>query len=228
MLKFNANVMSEKRTSDSTPIYSTGDRRTGDAPHEHESVYDFFVDLIQAGLGQVAFLSLPALWIIAVTPVYTIEIATSAVVSIAAITLLLPLFRGGHLTVGRPWPVLTNRKLGTGTGWQAFLTRIVYLSSTLLLVSYTGVLVELATGLVLLNALVSLGLSCVTTALLPFLSADSTSARRRRVAYCLASFLPMGIVLYTALPADIDPTIGLATVLIIGLLLTDTRPLAKE
>lgn len=220
--------MSEKRTRDSTPIHSTGDRRTGNAPHEHESVYDFFVDLIQAGLGQVALFSLPALWIIAVTPVYTTEIATSAVVSIATITLLLPLFRGGHLTVGRVWPVLTNRKLGTGTGWQAFLTRIVYLSSALLFVSYTGVLVELTTGIALLNALVALGLSCVAIALLPFLSADSKSARRRRLAYCLVSLLPMAIVLSRVPPVDIDPTIGLMTALLVGLLLTDTRPLAAD
>jgi hypothetical protein len=220
--------MSEKRTKNTTAIHSTGDRRTGNAPHEHESVYDFFVDLIQAGLGQVALFSLPALWIIAATPVYTTEIATSAVVSIATISLLLPLFRGGHLTAGRPWPVLTNRRLGTGTGWQAFLTRIVSLSSTLLFVSYTGVLVELVTDTALLSALVAIGLSYVAIASIPYLSADSRKARLGRLAYCLAGLFPMAVVFSRVPVVDIDPTIGLVVLSIHGLLIVDTRPFASD
>lgn len=220
--------MSEReRGGEGSPIHSTGDRRTGEAAHDHRSFYDFFVDLIRGGLGQTALFGLPVLWILASTPVYTIEVATGAVVSIVTMTLALALLRGGHVEAGRPWPVLSGRTLSTSAGWRAVLTRAVYLSSTLSLAAYGGVLVEAATGLPPLNALVALALSSLGLALLPSLSADSPRARRRRLGYCLLGLLPMAAVLALAAPAGIGPSIGLAALLLVGSLWIDTRPLAE-
>lgn len=220
--------MSEHERDDgAAPIHSTGDRRTGEAAHDHRSFYDFFVDLIRAGLGQTALFTLPVLWILASTPVYTIEVATGAVVSIATIALALPVFRGGHLTAGRPWPVLTNRKLGTGVGWGAFLTRALYLSCTLSLAAYTGVLVETVTGSAMSNAAVALALSIGGVTLLPYLSADSRRTRLRRLGYCLLGLLPMVTVLALSAPAGLDPSVVLAALLLVGSLVVDTRPLAS-
>lgn len=218
--------MSDHDRGERGPIHSTGDYRTGGAAHDHRSFYDFFVDLIRGGLGQTALFGLPALWILASTPVYTTEVATGAVVSVVTLSLLLALFRGGHLEVGSPWPVLSGRTLSRSAGWRALLTRTVYLSSTLGLAASAGVLVEVASGLPLLNALAALVLSALGLALLPSLSADSLRARRGRLAYCLLGLLPMAAVLALATPARIDPSIGLAALLLLGALRVDTRPLA--
>lgn len=219
--------VSERERGEGSPIHSTGDRRTGETAHDHRSFYDFFVDLIRGGLGQTALLTLPALWILASTPVYTVEVATGAVVSIVTLSLLLALFRGGHLESGRQWPVLSGRTLSTNAGWRSVLTRSIYLSSTLSLAAYGGVLVEAATGLPPLNALVALALSALGLALLPSLSADSRPVRLRRFGYCLLGLLPMAVVLALAIPAGIDLSIVLAALLLIGALWVDTRPLGE-
>ena len=213
--------MSESRGR-SEPIYATGDRRTGDAPHDHESVYDFFVDLIQGGFAQVTILTLPVLFVLAATPVYTIEMGTAAVVSVLTLTFFLPLFRGGHLSAGRPWPVLTNRKLGTGTGYRALFTRAVLLSCSLLLAAYTAVIVELVTGSFLANALTALVLSAAALVALPHLSADSRRARLARLGYCLAGFLPM-VVLFALTPAAPEPGLVALVAVVFALVLADAR-----
>ncbi|MDL5362426.1 hypothetical protein [Halalkalicoccus sp. NIPERK01] len=203
------------------PIYGGDDWRTGDAPHEHEAVYDFFVDLIRGGLAQVAFLGAPALWIVAGTPVYTVEIATAAGSALVVLGLLITTFRGGHFSVGRPWPVLTNRRLGT-TGWRAFLTRSVYLSSTLLVVVFGGVLAQAAGGSSLANVLVAGALSVAALVALPYLSASTPRARIGRFCYCVLGLLPPVVVALTGT----DPTGVLAAVTVLALAAVDTRPIA--
>ncbi|WP_331235817.1 hypothetical protein [Natronorarus salvus] len=213
--------MSESRRR-SGPVYATGDRRTGDAPHHHESVYDFFVDLIQGGFAQVTIFTLPVLFVLAATPVYAIEVGTAAVVSVLTLTFFLPLFRGGHLAVGRRWPVLTNRKLGTGTGYRALFTRAVVLSCSLLLAAYTAVLAELVTGSFVANALTALVLSVAALVALPYLSAGSRRARLARFAYCLSSFLPM-VALFALTPAALEPGLVVLVLVVLCSVIVDAR-----
>lgn len=212
--------MSDGRRS---AVYTTGDRRTSDAPHDHEALYDCFVDFIQGGLAQVAFLSAPALWIVAQTPIYIVEIAAAAMTALFVVSLLLTAFRGGHLPAGRPWPVLTNRRLGT-SGWRVFLTRSVYLSSTLLLVVFGGVLAQAASDSSIANVLVVTAASVVALVALPFLCDSSPRARTARFAYCVLGVLPAGIAATVA--GGSTPSTVLAAGLVLTLAAVDTRPIA--
>lgn len=166
---------------------------------------------------------MPALWIVAGTPVYTVEIATAAVIALDVVPLLITTFRGGHLSVGRPWPVLTNRRLGT-TGWRAFLTRSVCLSSTLLIVAFGGVLAQTASGSYLANILVVGALSVAALVALPYLSGPSSRARLARFCYCILGILP-AVVVGIALTGT-DPTGMLAAITVLVLAAVDTRPIA--
>lgn len=214
-------------TADGTdPIYTSGDRRTADSTHEHEAFYDFFVDFIQGGLAQFVLLSAPMLWVVAQTPTYTVEIATAAVVSILLVSFLITLFRGGHVSVGRPWPVLTNERLGTGTGWQAFLTRSAYLSCTLGLTTYGGVLAQVASGSFVWNALVAVLLSVAAVVSLPYLSGDSTRVRIARLGYYVLGLVPAAAVLLFASEL-LDPSAAFALLLVCTLAALDSRPLLE-
>lgn len=214
-------------TADGTdPIYTSGDRRTADSTHEHEAFYDFFVDFIQGGLAQFVLLSAPMLWVVAQTPTYTVEIATAAVVSILLVSFLITLFRGGHVSVGRPWPVLTNERLGTGTGWQAFLTRSAYLSCTLGLTTYGGVLAQVTSGSFVWNALVAVLLSVAAVVSLPYLSEDSTRMRIARLGYYVLGLVPATAVLLFASEL-LDPSAAFALLLVCTLAALDSRPLLE-
>lgn len=207
------------------PIYSSGDRRTADSPHEHEAVYDFFVDFIQGGLAQFALLAAPMLWVIAQTPSYTVEVATAAGVSILLVPFLITLFRGGHVSVGRPWPVLTNRKLGGGDGWQAFLTRSVHLSCTLSLVTYAGVLAQVLSGSFVWNVLTVVVLSVVAVVLLPYLSGGSTRMRIARLGYYLLGLIPATAAVLLFASETLDPSAAFALLVVYVLAALDSRPL---
>lgn len=203
------------------PVYSGDPQRTGEALSDHESTYDVFVDFIQGGLAQVAFLGAPALWIAAMIPTYTVEVATAAMVTLVWLSLSLTALRGGHLSVGRPWPVLTNRRFGT-TGWRAFLTRVVYLSTTLLYVVSAGVLAQALTGSFLANAAVALVGSSVALSLLPVLSTDQPGYRLARFGYCLFGVGVAGAVILAIAP---DPNALVALVVILAMAVADARPI---
>lgn len=214
-------------TADGTdPIYASGDRRTADSTHEHEAFYDFFVDLIQGGLAQFALLSAPMLWVVAQTPTYTVEIATAAVVSILLVSFLITLFRSGHVSVGRPWPVLTNERLGTGTGWRAFLTRSTYLSCTLGLATSGGVLAQVASGSFVWNVLVAVLFSIAAVVLLPYLSGDSTRVRIARLGYYVLGLVAAAALLLFASEL-LDPSAAFALLLVCTLAALDSRPLLE-
>ena len=215
-------------TADGTdPIYASGDRRTADSTHEHEAFYDFFVDFIQGGLAQFTLLSAPMLWAIAGTPIYTVEIATAAGIALLLVPFLITLFRGGHVSVGRPWPVLTNEKLGTGTGWQPFLTRVAYLSCTLGLATYGGVLAQIVSGSFVGNVLVVVLLSVAAVVLLPYLSGDSTRMRIARLGYYLLGLAPAFAVLVLFSSEFLRPSAAFALLLVCTLAALDSRPLLE-
>jgi hypothetical protein len=197
--------------------------RSSEALYDHGSVYDVLVDLIQGGFAQIALLALPALWIVAGIPVYAVEMSAAAVVAVAWTTLLLTAFRGGRLTVGRPWPVLTNQRFGT-TGWRAFLTRSVHLSAMVLVVVPTSALAQVVTGSGLANALVAVVLSTVGVALVPYL--DGSSPRVRLARFCwtaLGLCLAGGLLLVAA--TDAPPVGAIAGPVVFGLAAFDARPI---
>lgn len=197
--------------------------RSSEALYDHGSVYDLFVDLVQGGFAQIALLGLPALWIVASIPAYAIELSAAAVVAVVWTTLLLTAFRGGWLTVGRPWPVLTNRRFGT-TGWRAFLTRSVHLSAMVLVVVPASALAQVATGSSLANALVAVVLSTVGVALVPYLDGSSPRVRLTRLCWTLIGLcLAGGLLLVAATDA---PTVGvIAGPVVFALAAFDTRPI---
>lgn len=204
------------------PVYGGDPQRTGRALSDHESAYDVFVDFIQGGLAQVAFLGAPALWVVATMPDYTTEVATAAIVSILWLSLAFTALRGGHVSAAGPWPTLTNRRFGT-TGWRAFLRRAVYLSATLLLAVSVGVLAQLLAGTFLANVAAALFVSSVSLVLLPALSTDEPAARLARVGYCVLGVCIATGALATMVP-DPSALLALLVVLVVGVL--DTRPAA--
>lgn len=119
--------------------------------------------------------------------------------------------------------MLTNRRLGT-TGWRAFLTRSVCLSSTLLIVAFGGVLAQTASGSYLANILVVGALSVAALVALPYLSGPSSRARLARFCYCILGILP-AVVVGVALTGT-GPTGMLAAVTVLVLAAVDTRPIA--
>lgn len=185
------------------------------------------MDLIQGGLAQFALLSAPMLWVVAQTPTYTVEIATAAVVSILLVSFLITLFRGGHVSVGRPWPVLTNERLGTGTGWRAFLTRSAYLSCTLGLATSGGVLAQVASGSFVWNVLVAVLLSIAAVVLLPYLSGDSTRVRIARLGYYVLGLVAAAaLLLFASELLDVSGA-AFALLLVCTLAALDSRPLLE-
>lgn len=207
------------------PIYRSSDRRSADAPYEHETLYDFLEDSIQAGLAQVALLSAPMYVTLALTPVYVVEIATGGVVSILILSVLITLFRGGHVAVDRPWPVLTTRTFSTDAGWTMLATRAAYLSCTVALVAYGGVLAELATGSYLANVTAAVVLATAAIALLPYLSGTSTRARVARLGYyALGLSLAVSVLLLVA-AEGVGTGVAASLAVVLGLNAIDARPL---
>lgn len=196
--------------------------RTSETLHDHGSAYDVLVDLIQGGFAQIALFALPAIWVVARIPAYTAEMAAAAVVVVAWTTLLLTAFRGGWLTTGRPWPMLTNRRFGT-TGWRAFLTRSVHLSAMVLVVVPLSVLAQIATGSGLANALVAVVLSTVGVVLVPYLAGSSPRVRLARFCWAVLGLCFMGATLLVT-ATDTTPGGWLALPIVFVLAALDTRP----
>lgn len=204
------------------PVYGGDPQRTGRRLSDHESAYDVFADFIQGGLAQVALLGVPAFWIVIEIQPYTTEVGTAAMVAIVWLSLLITAFRGGYLSVDRPWPTLTNRRFGTA-GWRVFLTRSVFLSATLLVVVHAGVLTQLLVGSFVANVLVVIALSSVALALLPALSTREPRARLARFGYCL---LGVGVAgTGTLATSGSGPSVAFVTALLLVMAAVDARPI---
>lgn len=206
------------------PIYRSSDRRSSDAPYEHDTLYDFLEDFIQAGLAQVALLAAPMYFALALTPVYVVEIGTAGVVSVLALSVLITLFRGGHVRVGPPWPVLTSKTFSTDAGWTMLATRAAYLSCTVGFAAYGGVLAELATGSYLANVAAVVLLAAAAVVLLPYLSRTSTRTRVARLGYCaIGPSLATLVLLLSGAPPGSGVVTSLGAVVV--LVAIDARPL---
>ena len=160
-------------------------------------------DVFYYGFAQVALLGLLALWTVLQTPFVDLAVKTSAVVAGPATMLTIGTLRSGLVSVGRPWPRLDGSRLGTGEGYQAYVTRTVYVSATLLSATYGGALVALVVGSSLAGVPVAAALAVGTTALLPHLTAPG---RRRRLAR--GGFYVVGVGLAFSLSSPLDVSVG--------------------
>ena len=150
--------------------------------------------IIYYGLGQLALFCAPMIWMIGLSPFYTGLFGLGLIGALVTIPILIGLFRGGYISVGREWPVLTNTNLGTGAGYREYLTRAVYLACTLGLAAYGSAGLALVAGRsVAVNVLGGMAISAVGIALLPYLSATSRRMRAARLGYYVIALMVIGI-----------------------------------
>lgn len=172
---------------------STRERTTADhddrqlRPREERAGLDrWLYDLYFHGFGQTTFLGLLMLWTVLQTPFLGLEAKTAVVGAWPGAMLAIGTLRSEVVGVGRPWPALTNRKLGVRGGYGAWASRAVYVSATLGLGTYGGVAVAVVTGDVLLAVPVAAVLAVAGVVALPYLHGGSGHARAGRAAYyCL-------------------------------------------
>lgn len=204
------------------PRYWSNDERTIKPRRELQGADRWLTDVLYYGLWQLMVLGWPMVYLIYQSPVNYVTAKTAAITSVVTIPVCIGLFRGGHLTVGRPWPAITNAKLGTGSGYRAYLTRSVYLSCTLGLATYAGVFLGVATGSAAVTIVIAAAVSTVGIAGFPLLSKRAIRVRIVRLGYYALGLAVVGI---GALPLDLrvgDPILGPALfVLLLVLALAD-------
>ena len=172
------------------------------ATHGEQSTFARWIDdVCYDGFLQVVVLGLPALWTVLQTPFIDLHVKSAVVVAAPATMLTLGTLRSGILTVGRPWPRLDGSRLGTGEGYQAYVTRTVYVSATLLGATYGGASVSLATGSVLVGLPVAASLAVCLVALFPHLTAPGLRRRLGRAGVYLAGF---GVAFALSTPLDVS------------------------
>ncbi|XVH33547.1 hypothetical protein ACNS7O_18015 (plasmid) [Haloferacaceae archaeon DSL9] len=174
----------------------------------------FLTDTIYYGLGQVLLLCAPALWVVFQTPGVGNEATAAASISLLTVPLCIGVFRSDRTPLAN-WPKLTNAKLGTGRGYPVFLTRLVYLSCTILLATYAATLLQLATGSLAAGGLAAVTFSAASLVLLPSLSRTSRRARRFRFGFYIGSLAVAAVGSSAYHPRVGDP---IATLVVVGLL----------
>jgi hypothetical protein len=188
---------------------ATHDERQLVARPERSVLARWIDDVCYYGFLQVVVLGLPALWTVLQTPFIDLHVKSTVAVAAPATVLALGTLRSGLVTVGRPWPRLDGSRLGTGEGYQAFVTRAVYVSATLLGATYGAASVALATGSILVGLPVAATLAVALVALFPHLTAPGRRRRLGRAGVYLAGF---GVAF--ALSAPLDVSVGDPVVLL--------------
>jgi hypothetical protein len=179
---------------------SHDERQLADRP-ERSTLARWIDDVCYDGFLQVVVLGLPALWVVLQTPFVDLHVKSAVVVAAPATMLTLGTLRSGVVTVGRPWPRLDGSRLGTGEGYQAYVTRTVYVSATLLGATYGGASVSLATGSVLVGLPVAAALAVALVAAFPHLTAPGRRRRLGRAGVYLAGF---GVAFALSTPLDVS------------------------
>lgn len=183
-----------------TDLASNDDRQF--APRTERSTLARWIDdVLYYGFAQVTGLGLLALWTVLQTPFIDVVVKTAAVVAYPATMLAIGTFRCGVVSVGRPWPRLELKRLGTGEGYQAYLTRAVYVSTALLCGTYGGAAAALAVGSTLLAIPVAATLSIGSIALFPHLTAPG---RRRQLARAAYYAVGLGVAFVLSTPLDLS------------------------
>lgn len=139
--------------------------------------------------------------------------------------MLITLFRGGHVSAGRSWPLLTSGRLATAAGWRAVLTRSAYPSCTLGLLTYGGVTAQVVGGSFVWNVLAVLVIGTAALVSLPYLSAGSTRMRIAWLCY-YALGLAFAVVVPFALASELpDPTAMAALLVVVVMAGLEVGPL---
>jgi hypothetical protein len=193
---------------------SSHDERQLRRPTERSTVARWLDDVFYYGVAQVLLLGLLALWTVLQTPYVDLSVKSAVVIAAPVIVLAVGTLRSGVVTVGRPWPRIDGSRLGTGEGYQAYVTRAAYLSATLLGATYGGAFVSLATDSVLVGSAVAGVVAAVLVALFPHLTAPGRYRRLGRAAVYLAGF---GVAF--ALSSPLDTSVGDPFVLVYFLIL---------
>jgi hypothetical protein len=171
-------------------------------------------DVFYYGFTQVVLLGLLALWTVIQTPYVDLAVKTGVVVAAPVTMFAIGTFRSGLVSVGRPWPRLDGARLRTGEGYQAYVTRAVYVSATLLGATYGGALVALVVDSVPVAVPVAAVLAVALVALFPHLTAPGDRRRTARGGVYLACF---GVAF--ALSSPLDVSVGDPFVLVYFLIL---------
>jgi hypothetical protein len=177
------------------------DERQLDSRSERSTLARWIDDVLYYGFAQVTGLGLLALWTVLQTPYVDLVVKTAAVVAYPATMLAIGTFRSGVLSAGRPWPRLETRRLGTGEGYQAYLTRAVYVSTALLLGTYGAALVALVADATLIAIPAAAVLAVGSIALFPHLTVPG---RRRWVARGAYYLVGLGVAFALSTPLDVS------------------------
>jgi hypothetical protein len=171
-------------------------------PRETQSTVARWIDdVCYYGFTQVVVLGLLALWTVLQTPYVDLAVKTGVVVAAPVTMVAIGTLRSGLVSVGRPWPRLDGSRLGTGEGYQAYVTRAVYVSATLLGATYGGALVALAADSVLVAIPVAVVVAVTLVALFPHLTAPGNRRRVARGGVYLACF---GLAFALSTPLDVS------------------------
>lgn len=184
-----------------TPGLETNDERQLSPRAREPTLARWIDDVFYHGFIQVVLLGLLALWTVIQTPFIDLAVKSCIVVVAPATMLTIGTLRSEVVSVGRPWPQLDGSRLGTGEGYQPYVTRTVYVSATLLGATYGGALVALVSGSVLVGIPVSALLAVSTTALFPYLTAPGSRPRLARGSFYLAGF---GLAFALSSPLDVS------------------------
>lgn len=176
------------------------------------------------GLAQVFLLCAPVLWLVFRSPRSGSVVKPVALVLVTVTPLVVGAFREGLLSVGRPWPTLTNDSLSFAGGYWAVFRRGVLLNNVLAIACYGGALVGVATGS--LPVAVAVGLVCVVAgvAVVPVVTPETRVATLARVGIAVAA---LGLVLVVGDPFAGNPrfrTAPAAFALLVCLSVADLRP----
>jgi hypothetical protein len=182
------------------------------------------------GLGQVALLSAPVLWLVFRSPQGAAFLKPTVLVLVVVTPLVVGAFREGHLSAGRPWPTITSSSLSATGGYWSIFRRAVLLNHVLGVAAYGGAAVGLlgasfGVGGTLTAALCgALVLACCGVAAVPWLTPETARATLGRL--CLA-LTALGLAVAVGAPLSGDPrfrTAPAAFVLLVCLSVVDLRP----
>jgi hypothetical protein len=166
---------------------------------------DRWTSHVFAGFAQTTVLGLPVLWVVLQTPYIYVEAKTAGIAGYAATILAVGTIRGGYVSVGRPWPLLSAATMAERGGSFRFLRRAGLLSATLMIATYGASVLDIATGSWVVGIVSATLLGAAGAGLLPYLSREE-----RRWTLARAGYYAVGLGLVAATTDPFDRDVGSA------------------
>lgn len=195
--------------------YRPADQNAGtarDTPTSHGADLDWGTAIGYYGFAQVFGLGVPVLWLAFQSPTEPGLLGPVALTACAGGVFFLAAGRK-HVLVGERWPTLTNRKLGTGTGYWAFLRRHAHVSATLALATFGGVLAGRLVGVHGGLGTAAVG-SAAGVALVPRFASDDRPAGLAR-----GGFYAAGLTLTVVVARPLDLSVAVTSAPVVFLFL---------